>query len=113
MSANTANKKIIIKPLMPTEFEADSVKYSAVKINTEIKTKWVDTSYSRGGNDEKFLVVARGCVVKTFKKMEKPKDAKDDGKVRKDKFQIFMGLRAEAFIEMVKNYETALIHVGV
>jgi hypothetical protein len=112
MSANTANKKII-KPLTPTEFEADSVKYSNVKINSEIKTKWVDTSYSRGSNEEKFLVVARGCVVKTFKKMDKPKDAKDDGKPRKDKFQIFMGLHDEAFIEMVKNYETALIHAGV
>jgi hypothetical protein len=109
--------KKVIKPLNPSEFVSDYVKFSNVKNNTEIGTKWVDTTYSKtAGHDDKMLVlvVARGCVVKTFKKMDnKDKNGKEytdkDGKTRKDKFQIFMGLKDEKFIEMVKSYEEYLL----
>jgi len=117
MSSNSAKPamKKVIKPLNPSEFITDYVKFSNVKNNTEIGTKWVDTTYSKtAGSDDKMLVVARGCVVKTFKKMDnKDKNGKEyidkDGKPRKDKFQIFMGLKDEKFIEMVKSYEEYLL----
>ena len=72
------------------------------------------TSYARddASADEKLLIVARGCVIKTFKKMELQPGA-NAGKTRRDKFQIFMGLKDEAFIEMVKKYEEVLIQAGV
>ena len=106
MSSNSAKPamKKVIKPLNPNEFVSDNVKFSNVKNNTEIGTKWVDTTYSKtAGHDDKMLVVARGCVVKTFKKMDnKDKNGKEytdkDGKLRKDKYQIFMGLKDEKFI---------------
>lgn len=111
--------KKIIKPLSPVDFNADNVQYSAVKINSEIATKWVDISYSReAGHDEKMLVVARNCVIKTFKKADnKDKNGKEfttkDGKPRKDKYQIFMGLTDTNFIEMINNYEKTLLGVAV
>ena len=117
MSSNTAKsaQKKVIKPLNPSDFDPENVRLSNVKNNTEIGTKWVDTTYARtAGSDEKMLIVARGCVVKTFKKMDnKDKNGKEftdkDGKARKDKFQIFMGLKDDKFIEMVKNYEAFLL----
>jgi len=117
MSSNTAKsaQKKVIKPLNPSEFVPENVRISNVKNNTEIGTKWVDTTYARtAGADDKMLIVARGCVVKTFKKADnKDKNGKEftdkDGKPRKDKFQIFMGLKDNKFIEMVKNYEAYLL----
>ncbi len=117
MSANTAKsaQKKVIKPLNASEFDPENVRISNVKNNTEIGTKWVDTTYARApGSEDKMLIVARGCVVKTFKKMDnKDKNGKEytdkDGKPRKDKFQIFMGLKDDKFIEMVKNYEAYLL----
>lgn len=113
-----ASVKKVIKPLNPTEFVSENMKFSNVKNNTEIGTKWVDTTYSKtAGNEERMLVVARGCVVKIFKKMEnKDKNGKEfvnkDGSARKDKYQIFMGLKDEKFIEMVNNYENYLVEKG-
>lgn len=112
MSSNSANKKIL-KPLAASEFNPKLVNFSEVKINNEIKTKWVDTSYNRNGSTEKLLMIARGCVVKIFKKADPPKDAVKSDKPRKDKFQIFMSLHDNAFIEMVKSYEDSLIAAGV
>jgi hypothetical protein len=117
MSSNStkASTKKVVKPLNPNEFSTEHVKFSNVKNNTEIGTKWVDTTYSKtAGNDEKMLIVARGCVVKTFKKAEnKDKNGKEftdkDGKPRKDKFQIFMGLKDDKFVSMVKSYEKFLL----
>jgi hypothetical protein len=83
--------------------------------------KWVDTSYARdsaSAGDEKLLVVARGCVIKTFGKIEnKGKDGKEaapakDGKPRKDKFSIFMSLKDEEFIDMINTFESYLEQVG-
>ena len=120
MSSNSAKASIkkVIKPLNPTDFSPENMKFSNVKNNTEIGTKWVDTNYAKNvGNEDRMLVVARGCVVKTFKKMEnKDKNGKEfvnkDGSSRKDKYQIFMGLKDENFIEMVKNYEQYLVAKG-
>ena len=68
MSANNAsNSKKVIKPLNPQEFSTESVKFGPVKNNSELGTKWVDTTYDNDG-DDKFRVVARGCVIKSFKK---------------------------------------------
>lgn len=118
MSAKIAEqsaKKKIVKPLNAAEFIKENVKFSNVKNNTELGLKWVDTSYNRDGSDEKMLVVARGCVIKTFGKMEaKGKDGAPakDGKQRKDKYSAFMSLKDEEFIEMVKTYESYLEQVG-
>jgi len=113
---NVSTKKII-KPLNPTEFIPDNVRFSNVKNNTELGLKWVDTNYSRdgAGGDEKLLVVARGCIVKTFGKIEnKGKEASSskDGKQRKDKFSIFMSLKDEEFISMINTFESYLEQVG-
>lgn len=117
MSAKTATsaQKKVIKPLNPTDFSNENVLFGSVKNNTEIGTKWVDITYPNSPmTDNKVLVVARGCVVKTFKKADnKDKNGKEftdkDGKPRKDKYQIFMGLKDEKFIEMVKSYEAYLL----
>jgi hypothetical protein len=117
MSANTSKsvQKKVIKPLNASEFETENVRLSNVKINTEIGNKWVDTTYNRTStSDDKLLVVARGCVVKTFKKMDnKDKNGKEftdkDGKPRKDKFQIFISLKDDKFIDFVKRYETYIL----
>ena len=120
MSANSAKlstKKKIIKPLSPAEFNNELVKFSNVKNNTEIGTKWVDTTYVRPGtsSDEKLLVVARGCVIKTFGKIEnKGNDGKEivSDKPRKDKYSIFMSVKDEDFINMVNGYETYLENIA-
>jgi hypothetical protein len=121
MSSNFAktSAKKVIKPLNPTDFVNDNMKFSNVKNNTEIGTKWVDTTYAKtAGNEDRMLVVARGCIIKTFKKMEnKDKNGKEfinkDGTSRKDKYQIFMGLKDDKFIEMVKEYEEFLVNKGM
>jgi hypothetical protein len=118
-SIKQSTKKRVIKPLTPPEFNIDSVKFSNVKNNTELGLKWVDTSYLRGDNsDDKLLIVARGCVIKTFGKMEyKGKDGKveaktKDDKPRKDKYSIFMSIKDDEFIDMVKTFEKYLEKVG-
>lgn len=116
-SAEQSTKKKIIKPLNPNEFVKENVRFSNVKNNTELGLKWIDTNYSRdgAGADDKLLIVARGCVIKTFGKMEtKGKDAapSKDGKPRKDKFSIFMSLKDEEFIDMINTFERYLEQVG-
>lgn len=120
MSSNSVKQsaKKVIKPLNANEFNVDNVKFSNVKNNTEIGTKWVDTTYSKGmGGEDKILVVARGCVIKTFKKVDAPKgkDGKEiiDAKPRKDKYQSFMSIKDDKFVEMVQNYEEHQIKVAV
>ena len=117
-SAELSTKKKIIKPLNAIELVKENVRFSNVKNNTELGLKWVDTSYARDGAsaDDKLLVVARGCVVKTFGKIEnKNKDAapaKEGAKPRKDKFSIFMSLKDEEFIDMINTFERYLELVG-
>jgi hypothetical protein len=120
-SAELSTKKKIIKPLSATELIKENVRFSNVKNNTELGLKWVDTSYARdgaGSGDDKLLIVARGCVIKTFGKIEnKGKDGKEaapakDGKPRKDKFSIFMSLKDEEFIDMINTFERYLEQVG-
>jgi hypothetical protein len=110
-----SSKKKIIKPLNPSEFVKENVKFSTVRNNTELGLKWVDTTYKRDDSAEKMLVVARGCIIKTFGKMKmkgkEPAPAKD-GKPRRDKYSVFMSLKDEEFIEMVKTYEAYLDEVG-
>ena len=102
----TARK--VIKTLNSTEFEPTNVKFAPVKNNTETGSKWVDTTYESDiGNDGRFLVVARGCVIKTFAKQKpNPKAVKPAGdKPKKDKYSTFMNLKDENFIAMVEKYE--------
>jgi len=116
-SAEQSTKKKIIKPLNPNDFVKENVRFSNVKNNTELGLKWVDTSYNREGSvvDDKLLIVARGCIIKTFGKIEnKGKDAvpAKDGKPRKDKFSIFMSLKDNEFIDMINTFECYLEQIG-
>lgn len=110
--SNTATKKMarkVIKPLNPTEFDSSNVNLGQVKTNTENTSKWVDATYE--GND-KFLVVVRGCIIKTFTKQENKSKTKGDVP-NKGRYQLFMGIKDESFIEMVNKYEDYLISKGV
>lgn len=110
MSATVASKsKKLIKPMNPQEFSAETVKFGPVKNNSELSTKWVDTTYENNV-DDKFRIVARGCVIKSFKKQDIPvKEGDKETKNRKDKFQIFMGVKDTKFIDMVTKYEDAVV----
>ena len=120
MSAKVAVKSApsakVIKPLNPTEFDSGKVVFGNVITNTEIGNKYCKISYGNANanvSDNKFLVVARGCIVKTFKKLEN-KDK--DGKIikgKKDKYQIFMSLKDEKFITMINTLDKYLITQGV
>lgn len=118
MSAKVAVKSApkVIKPLNPTEFNSEKLVFGNVITNTEIGNKYCKISYgttNANASENKFLVVARGCIVKTFKKL----DNKDkDGKIikgKKDKYQIFMGLKDEKFITMINDLDKYLINQGV
>ena len=105
---------VSIKPLIPSDFNESNVRFSNVITNTEIGIKYCKITYDTStSNDKKLLVVVRGCTVKTFKKL----DNKDkDGKIikgKKDKYQIFMGLKDENFINMIEKFEKHLITQGV
>ena len=116
MSAKVAVKSApsakVIKPLNPTEFDSGKIVFGNVITNTEIGNKYCKISYGTA-SDNKLLVVARGCIVKTFKKLEN-KDK--DGKIikgKKDKYQIFMGLKDEKFITMFNDLDKYLITQGI
>ena len=112
MSAKSVAK--IIKPLSPTEFDSGKVNFGNVITNTEIGNKYSKITYGNiNGSDNKLLVVVRGCIIKTFKKVEnKDKDGKII-KSKKDKYQIFMGLKDEKFITMINNFDEYLVKQGV
>ena len=87
MSAKVAVKSApvakVIKPLNPAEFDSSKLNFGNVIINTEIGNKYCKITYGNlSTSDNKFLVVARGCIIKTFKKVEN-KDK--DGKIIKGK----------------------------
>ena len=104
----------VIKPLSPNDFDCNKVSFGNVITNTEIGNKYCKISYGNVTSSEnKLLVVARGCIIKTFKKLEN-KDK--DGKIikgKKDKYQIFMGLKDEKFINMINKFDEYLIKQGV
>lgn len=124
-SKSSGNIKKIIKPMNPQEFNPDNVKYSKVKVNTEYKTRWCDITYNRDNNDEKMLVVARNCVIKTFglkKDINNKKDddessnvvSKEDNKGKKNniKYQMFINIVDQNFIEFIKKFEESLCIAG-
>lgn len=112
MSVKTVAK--IIKPLNPTDLISSKVGFSNVITNTEIGNKYCKITYGNTANsDNKLLVVARGCIIKTFKKLEN-KDK--DGKIikgKKDKYQVFMNLKDKNFIDMFNKLDEYLITQGV
>ena len=112
MSVKSSAK--IIKPLTSSEFNAEKVVFSNVITNTEIGNKYCKITYGNTPNsDNKLLVVARGCIIKTFKKLEN-KDK--DGKIikgKKDKYQVFMNLKDKNFIDMFNKIDDFLIKQGV
>jgi hypothetical protein len=112
MSVKTVAK--IIKPLNPTDLISSKVVFSNVITNTEIGNKYCKITYGNTANsDNKLLVVARGCIIKTFKKLEN-KDK--DGKIikgKKDKYQVFMNLKDKNFIDMFNKLDEYLITQGV
>jgi hypothetical protein len=116
VSVKSAPVAKVIKPLNPVEFDSSKLIFGNVITNTEIGNKYCKITYGNANvniNDNKFLVVARGCIVKTFKKL----DNKDkDGKIikgKKDKYQIFMGLKDEKFITMINDLDKYLITQGI
>jgi hypothetical protein len=104
----------VIKPLSPNDFDCSKVNFGNVITNTEIGNKYCKINYGNvNTNENKLLVVSRGCIIKTFKKLEN-KDK--DGKIikgKKDKYQIFMGLKDEKFITMINKFDDYLINQGV
>ena len=115
-SKSPVNKAI--KPLNPSDFDPESVTYSSVNVNNEIGTKWINTSYDKAEDKNKqFVVLAKNCVVISYKKMEskdgKPAPVGKDGKPRKEKYQLFMKVKDDAFIDFVKSYEQSLIQVAM
>ena len=99
-----------IKPFNPTDVEPSKVSFSNVITIPDIGIKYCKITYdSSTSNDKKLLVVVRGCTIKTFKKLENDKDSKG----KKDKYQIFMGVKDENFINMVNKFEKYLITQGV
>ncbi len=119
-SVSTKSPAKAIKPLNPSEFDPESVSYSGLNINNEIGTKWINTTYEKSEDKLKqFIVTAKNCTVISYKKNEaKGKDGKPiplpkSEKPRKDKYQLFVKIKDEAFIEFVKTYEEALIQVAM
>jgi hypothetical protein len=117
MSAKVAVKSApkVIKPLSPAEFDSGKVSFGNVITNTEIGNKYCKVLYgtASANSEQKLLVVARGCIIKTFKKLE---NRDKDGKIiksKKDKFQIFMGLKDDKFITMINDFDQYLINKGV
>lgn len=114
----SSTKKIaskVFKPINPSEFEATNVKFSPVKNNTEIRSKWVDTTYE-GCKDGKFYVTVRGCVIKSFKKKQpNPKfnDKPSGDKPKKDKYNVWMGIKDTNFMNMVEKYDDYIISKSV
>lgn len=112
MSVKSSAK--IIKPLTSSEFNSEKVVFSNVITNTEIGNKYCKITYGNTANsDNKLLVVARGCIIKTFKKLEN-KDK--DGKIikgKKDKYQVFMNLKDKNFIDMFNKIDEYLITQGI
>ena len=122
MSAKVAVKSNVIKPLNPSDFNEEQLVFGNVITNTEIGNKYckvfygndnTNTNNNNNKNENKLLVVARGLTIKTFKKL----DNKDkDGRIikgKKDKYQIFMGLKDEKFITMINNLDKYLINQGI
>jgi hypothetical protein len=102
-----------IKPFNPADVDTSKISFSNVITIPEIGYKYCKLTYdSSTSNDKKLLVVVRGCKVKTFKKSENDKDGKDS-KGKKQKYQMFMGVEDEDFINMVKKVEKYLITKGV
>jgi len=100
----------MIKPFNPNDVDLSKVSFSNVFTIPEIAYKYCKLMYDAStSNDKKLLVVVRGCTVKTFKKLENDKYVKG----KKDKYQIFMGVKDENFINMVTKFEKYLITQGV
>jgi hypothetical protein len=116
-SVSTSQK--VIKPLNPSEFDINNVEYTNKITNTEYGFEWVNVHYKNPNSKEKQLrVVARKCVIKSFGKAEvkddgkKPKKGKDE-KPKHDKFQAWLDVKDEAFIEMMKTFEDSLLETAV
>jgi hypothetical protein len=106
--------KKIIKPIDSKNFKPDNIEFSNVIVNTELGNKWINTTI----NNDKILLVARGCIVKTFKKLDNDKDSKttikkDSSYAKKDKYQAFLGVTDQDFIKAIKSYDDSLINFGV
>ena len=100
----------MIKPFNPTDVDPSKISFSNVITIPEIGYKYCKLTYDAStSNDKKLLVVVRGCTVKTFKKLENDKDVKG----KKDKYQIFMGVKDENFTNMIKEVEKYLITQGI
>jgi hypothetical protein len=99
-----------IKPLTPNDVDPSKTSFSNIINIPDIGVKYCKITYDDAtSNDKKLLVVMRGCKIITFKKLENDKDAKG----KKDKYQIFMAVKDENFINMVNKFDKYLITKGV
>lgn len=124
MSSKQSTKstnKATIKPLNPADFDPENVIYSSLNINHDMGTKWVNTTYEKSMDTGKqFTVVIKNCVINSYKKMEnKGKDGKPTptpkggDKTRKDKYQLFVKIKDDSFIDSIKSYQKSLIQVAM
>ena len=99
-----------IKPLTPNDVDPSKTSFSNIINIPDIGVKYCKITYDDAtSNDKKLLVFMRGCKIITFKKLENDKDAKG----KKDKYQIFMAVKDENFINMVNKFDKYLITKGV
>uniref|UniRef100_A0A6C0HM43 Uncharacterized protein n=1 Tax=viral metagenome TaxID=1070528 RepID=A0A6C0HM43_9ZZZZ len=107
--------KAMIPPLIPTDFSNDSVVYSSLNV-TDKGFKSITTTYDAG----EFVVIAKNCTVISYKKKDNSASEEVDTKNKnkkdkyqpKDKYQLFMNIKDEAFINFVETYEKSLIEIG-
>ena len=118
MSAKVAVKSVPIgiKPLNPSDFKSEKVEFGNVITNTEIGNKYCKITYKNANTnntDNKLFVAVRDCTIKSFKKLD---NRDKDGKImkgKKDKYNIFINLKDEKFINMINDFDKYLINKGV
>ena len=116
----TSNKKIIsiINPISAANFNTNNIEFGSLVINTELGTKKCNITYSNNNPSGKLLVVAKGCVVKSFSEALPYGSKEGDVIIKKEgkpnKYKIFLGLKDENFINLIiKALEESLILKGV
>lgn len=113
-SSKSANNVVVKKPLSPSEFNPNDVIYGKIMKNVEFNTKSL-TTLIRGKTSatDKILVVARGCIIKSFKELTTDEAHVQSNKPPVKKYQIFLSINDESFIKMVQEYENALLDAAL
>lgn len=91
--------KKVIKPLTNEDLDVNKIVISSVKTNSEYNLRFVDLKYKNADKEEKLLLVARGCCIKTTKILNN--DNKNDPK--KIRYQLFLSIKDTNFIECINK----------